>query len=55
MPLSIEKENFEIKIECLDFIIKNLNDFSKSNVKSFVKPILSCLLDKHKEIRILGE
>ena len=55
MQPSFEKESIELKQECLNYIIKNIAIFPKADVKSYVQPILACLIDKNKETRGLGE
>lgn len=37
------------------YIIKNEDAYLRSDLKSFVIPILTCLTDKNKEIRSLTE
>lgn len=44
-----------MKINILNYIISNLEDFKKSELKGYIGPILSCLTDKNKEVRGLAE
>ncbi len=45
----------EFKTELLDWILKNVEYFIKSDIKLYVIPILTLLNDKSKEIRQKAE
>ena len=51
----IEKENPEIRVVLLDWMLKNKDSISKSNLEDFPKSLVSCIQDKIPAIRSLAE
>lgn len=51
----IEKENPEIRVVLLDWILKNKESISKSSLEDFPKALVSCIQDRIPAIRSLSE
>ena len=54
IPL-LNNESFEMKNELLKWFVKNLSGIDKQEAKSFVDPLINCLIEKNKDIRISAE
>ncbi len=57
IPQFLNEENFEMRMELLKLLTKNKGFFSNKldNIKDYINPIISCLLDKSPNIRNMSE
>ena len=51
LPNLFTSESFELKKEILSYTLKNISYMPKADYKSFIIPLLNCLISKQKEIR----
>jgi len=57
IPQFLNEENYEMRIELLKILTKNKGIFSNKldNIKDYISPIISCILDKSPIIRNMAE
>jgi hypothetical protein len=55
LPPLFTGESLELKKELLTWVLKNMSHMPRADSRSFVTPVLHCVVSKQREIRQLGE